>query len=589
MDSNIASPVTLHGIGASAGIAAGAILVYQPVTTPSTTSRGPATPDPEHERALLKEAMERAASDLRDLVERVRTEVGEEESGIFEAQAMMLEDPTIIERATQIIEQDHQEAASALRQASEEQATELAALPDPTWQARAADVRDAASRAIRYLALGSTSQPLLADLLGQSSQPVIVAAEDLAPSDTVQMPLDRVAGLITARGSTTAHAAILARARGIPAVVGAGNALWEHARNGDTVVLDGTHGTITIHPDAQTLAQAQHAMEAHRKQAIATSALAARWRDKPGATRDGHPVPVMANVGSIEDAHQAAEMGAEGIGLLRTEFLFAQKNTLPTEDEQVESYTQIIEALGASRGPIIIRTLDAGADKPLASLASLVRDLPEEVNPALGVRGIRLHMRYPDLLRTQLRAIVRAASQTHADVRIMLPMVASVDEVRMARAMLSEISAEPLVLGIMVETPAAVFTADVLAREAAFFSIGSNDLTQYVLAADRLNSTLAAGCRPEHPAVLRAIAHVARAATDARRESGVCGEMAGDPRLGLLLVGLGITELSMNPARIPYVKDALARHRLPELRVMAEHALEATTLQNALDVVAGFE
>jgi len=596
MERSSVESVTVRGIGASAGIAAGPALLYRSTNgVLASPAQSQSVREPAEEIRRLTEATAHSAAELRELVERVRNEVGEEESGIFEAQAMMLEDPTIIERATELIERQHLDAATALQQASEEQAAELAALEDPVWQARATDVRDAAGRAIRYLRDGGEQTQSLTDRIARSAQPVIVVADDLTPSDTVQMPLDRVAGLVLARGSTTAHAAILARARGLAAVLGVGDSLWELVAEGEMIALDGTKGMVTIRPGANLLAEAREAMEARQKRAAAASAFTARWRERSGITRDGHAVPVMANVGSIEDARLAAEAGAEGIGLLRTEFLFAQSKSLPTEAEQVEIYRTIIETLGKNRGPIIIRTLDAGADKPLASLAEVMRDLPAEENPALGVRGIRLQLRYPELLRTQLRAIVRAASETGADVHIMLPMVSSVDEVLAARRELEAVTSEiagapgPLPLGIMVETPAAVMLADVLAREAAFFSVGSNDLTQYVLAADRLNAVLVEGCRAEHPAVLRAIAGVASAASAANREAGVCGEMAGEPHLALLLAGFGITELSMNPARIPYVREALAQHRLPELRVMAEHTLEAATLEEALARIAAID
>jgi phosphoenolpyruvate-protein kinase (PTS system EI component) len=301
-------------------------------------------------------------------------------------------------------------------------------------------------------------------------------------------------------------------------------------------------------------------------------------------------------VGAEADAHLAVEMGAEGIGLLRTEFLFSERLALPDEQEQVELYTAILAAIGPSRGPVIIRTLDAGADKPLPSLATLTGTLPAETNPVLGVRGIRLHLAAPELLSVQLRAIVLAGAATGTSVHIMLPMIATVEEVRAVRTLL--IAARATVaargvslhtsvpLGIMVETPAAVLSIETLAREAAFFSIGTNDLTQYVMAADRLNPQLAALCKPTQPAVLRAIAAVARAARKTGRHVGVCGEMAGDPRLAPLLVGLGIEELSMNPASIPRVKEALAARTRKTLTTLAERTLRAATVDEVEALVS---
>jgi phosphoenolpyruvate-protein kinase (PTS system EI component) len=330
-------------------------------------------------------------------------------------------------------------------------------------------------------------------------------------------------------------------------------------------------------------------------QASATRSQAAAWRERSGQTRDGVAVTVLANVGSEAEARAAAESGAEGIGLLRTEFLFAQRPTLPDAEQQAALYTVLISIFGSPAAPITIRLLDAGADKPLPSLAGQVRTLPAEVNPALGVRGIRLQLAFEDLLDTQLRGIALAAERTRAHVRVMVPMVATVGELRAVRTRLQAIRAQlsqsglpadrPLPVGIMVETPAAAFAIESLAREAAFLSIGTNDLTQYVMAADRLNPRLASLCQPEQPAVLRAIAATAREATRLDRHVGVCGEMAADPPLALLLVGLGVRELSMAPASIPAVKQALASHTLDELRTLAVRALEATTVEEVRRII----
>ena len=311
----------------------------------------------------------------------------------------------------------------------------------------------------------------------------------------------------------------------------------------------------------------------------------------------------MANIGTLDDAKAAAAVGAEGIGLLRTEFLFAQSAALPDEEEQANLYTAIIEALGARGGPIIVRTLDAGADKPLASLATVTGALPVEANPALGVRGVRLQLAFRDLLAAQFRALLLAATRVQSerpvDLQIMLPLVTTVEEVRKAKAIMAAERAallergvqseRELPIGIMVETPAAVFSCATLAAEAAFFSIGTNDLTQYVMATDRLNPRLADLCQPIQPAVLRAIATVAAAGRAAGRTVGVCGEMAADPRLALLLVGLGVDELSMNPASIPDVKTMLAAHSLVEAQELGRRALQATTLAEAQRVIERIE
>jgi phosphoenolpyruvate-protein phosphotransferase len=486
-------------------------------------------------------------------------------------------------------------ASDALRAATEEQAQKLEALDDPLWQARAADVRDAARRALLLLN-PEAMPPTLAKRLEALSGPVILIADDLAPSDTAQFRRGRVAGIALARGSTTSHAAILARALDIPAIVGLGPHLLTEAREGADVVLDTTTATLLLTPtEAQKRATRDDVAEMTKRAAEALQ-TAANWRGRPGALRDGTPTPLLANVGSLADAQLAAQYGAEGIGLLRTEFVFAEAKTLPTAEEQARTYLDIIAALGPTSGPIIIRTLDVGADKPLRSLpapagASL------EANPALGVRGIRLQLARRDLLDTQLRGLALARARTDVDMRVMLPMVTTLEETRETqRALAAQLAAVPpeaaeaaaraLPIGVMVETPAAALMASAFAAEIAFFSVGSNDLTQYVMAGDRLNAAIAALVQPLQPAVLHAISLLTIAATRAGKHVGVCGEMAGDPRLALLLIGLGVNDLSMNPTSIPAVKATLATYSADEARAFGLEALDALTLADVEAVVA---
>jgi phosphoenolpyruvate-protein phosphotransferase len=600
---------SLTGIGVSPGLAIGLALLFRSPASnaPSENlARVPASANNANsantqiERERLHTAIEAAIGALRELAGQVAHEIGTAEAGIFEAQALMLEDPTITERADQLIEETSITAEAALHEAAEEQAALLAALPDPLWQGRAADVRDAAERVQAYLHPESRRGATLAERLAAVTEPVVVVADNLTPSDTVQMRTEQVAAIILEHGNATAHAAILARAMGIPAVMGLGPALFELVQEHETLVVNGTDGSVLVHPDAEQRTQAEHAIKQQRSERQAVRANITEWHLRLGQTRDRHPVPLLANVGTVADALTAAEMGAEGIGLLRTEFLFSDRATLPDEQEQAALYEAIITAFSEpARGtwrPIIIRTLDAGADKPLPALASVLRDLPPEENPALGVRGIRLQLLASDLLTTQLRAILRAVARTHAHVRIMLPMVSSVEEVREARALLlaarTALEQEGVALntttalGMMVETPAATMAIDTLVREVSFLSIGTNDLTQYVMAADRLSPALTRLCQPIQPPVLRAIAATVAGAHRAGRHAGVCGEMAGDPRLAPLLVGLGVDELSMTPASIPAVKQALAAHTLTELRALAEHALRATTLNEVERLLA---
>jgi phosphoenolpyruvate-protein phosphotransferase len=598
--SDASVPRVLQGLGVSPGKAIGPALVYRramSLTARALAGPPPSSTDPLGEMGRVDAALAQAAAALRALAVRVEREAGPEEAGIFEAQALMLEDPTLAERAHVLIETEGQTSAQALIQAAEEQAAALERLPDPLWKARAADVRDAANRALAVLAPGGATDDL-GSRLRHAEHPVVLVTDDLTPSDTAQMPHEMVVGIGTAAGSATAHAAILARAYGIPAVAGLGEALFSAIYPGDTVALDGNTGTVVVRPDADFAATFQREATAWSERASTARHAARQAAQRPGQTRDGLHVAILANVGGVAQAREAAEMGAEGIGLLRTEFLFAERTTLPTEHEQAALYAAIVSALAAPQAPIVVRTLDAGNDKPLPSLAEVVRELPREDNPALGIRGIRLHAAYPALLRDQLAALLRAAAATGGNLHIMLPMVSTVEEVRLARSAYQEaalaLAAEgvrlerPLPLGIMVETPAAVLNADALAREAEFFSVGTNDLAQYVMASDRLNPRLAALTDARQPAVLHAIAQAARAGQRARRTVAVCGEMAADPSLASLLVGLGVTELSMAPASIPAVKQALAERTIDELRALADRALACATVGEVREVLHAY-
>jgi phosphoenolpyruvate-protein phosphotransferase len=589
-------PLYLNGIGVSPGTAIGPALLLKsdrPAATAEETPRHSTSSAAEKER--LRRALEAAIADLRDLKRRVAQEIGKSEGDIFEAQASVLEDPTIMERATELIDHEGASAETALDVVAGEQSALLAALPDPIWQARADDVRDAIQRPRRFLENGSFHGFSLAQQLAQVGEPVIVVAQDLLPSDTIQMKADKVAAIVLVTGNATAHAAILSRALGIPAVMGLGSLLLDVTHNQDTLVVDGRSGQVIVRPAASDLTKARSLVDQEWSERREVDAQRSSWRARPGQTQDGHMVPLLANVGTVAEAQAAAEMGAEGIGLLRTEFLFGGRETLPDEEEQAALYEAIISAFGdgtdAAYRPIIIRTLDAGSDKPLPSLDILVPDLPDEQNPALGVRGIRLQLLAKDLLATQLRAVLRASRSTHGTIRVMLPMVAALEEIREAHRLLAEARNDLAVditvpVGIMVETPAAVLSISAMAREASFLSIGTNDLTQYVMAADRQSPALSSLCRPIQPAVLQAIAAVVEGAHHAGRHVGVCGEMAGDPRLALLLVGLGVDELSMTPNLIVGVKQALAHHSLDELRGLAAVALHAGTIAEVEQAIA---
>jgi phosphoenolpyruvate-protein phosphotransferase len=400
---------------------------------------------------------------------------------------------------------------------------------------------------------------------GGPTEAGIVIAGELTPAEAAGLDASVVRGIATAHGSATAHAAILARALGLPAVVGLGDGLLQIAE-GTPLLLDGDAGTLQVEPSEELLRDAQERRERDEQRRAAARERA----HEQGATRDGTRIEVFANLGAAAEAAKAVELGAEGVGLLRTEFLFLDRAELPGEDEQAQTLRDIAVALDGR--PLVVRTLDAGADKPLPALP-----MPPEANPFLGVRGIRLTLARRDILATQLRAILRVAAEH--PVKTMLPMVATLGEVRAAREVLAEARAAtgvdaPMELGIMVEVPAAALTAAHLAEHVDFFSVGTNDLTQYTMAAERGDERLAPLLTGPQPAVLRLIGTTVEAARLHGRWVGVCGELAGDPAAAILLAGLGVTELSMAPSLIPEAKAALRAVELPAARAAAEAALD---------------
>ncbi len=513
------------------------------------------------ERALLQQAFEAARQQLAKLRVQMFNQAAASEAAIFDVHLEILEDPELLEAVYAKIEQQYN-AAQAWQAAIEARAAVMAALNDPLLAARAADIHDVGYRVLRLL-VGADAH----DAIELPDHPVIVLAHDLSPSDTASLDIQRVLGFCTALGGPTAHSAIIARAMGFPAVVGAGEAIAQ-IPNGAMVVLDGSAGTLVIGPDAETLARATEAQQ--RYQARRTAALASSAA--PAITQDGHRVEIVANIGGIKDARKANAAGAEGVGLLRTEFLFLERTEPPTETEQFEVYRDIAVALEGN--PVIVRTLDIGGDKPLPYIP-----MPPEENPFLGERGIRLCLARPELLRQQVRAILRAAE--FGKLRIMFPMVADLAEWRAARAIVEEIRAElyaPAVeLGIMVEIPAAALMADAFAAEVDFFSIGTNDLTQYTLAMDRTHPTLAGKADGLHPAVLRLIERTVQAAHAAGKWVGVCGELGADPQAVPILIGLEVDELSISIPAIPIIKAQVREITLAEARRLAQEALACAT------------
>ncbi len=553
----------LTGIPASAGFACGPLVRFHPRVVPA--GAGPAA-DPETELRRLSAAIEDAKAETQALAEWARQQAGESEAGIFDAQLLFLEDPELTGLAADAVRAGGVSAGEAWQRAAAAMAGPLASLDDSYLRARAADVADAAARVLRKLA---GREPPALELSG----PSILAAHSLAPSEVHSLDPAMVLGVCLETGAASAHSVILARAAGIPAVVGLGPALTALAE-GTIVALDGEQGVVWVSPGEERAGL----IARRREQWLAARRAAGRERARPAATRDGRRIRVVANLSSVADAAEAVANGAEGVGVLRTEFLFLGRAEAPGEEEQLAAYRAIAESLAGR--PLVIRTLDVGGDKSLPYV-----HIGEESNPFLGWRGVRLTLGSPALFRTQLRAILRAAAVYPA--ALLLPMVSAVEEVRAARAALAEAQAEleraglpfakKLRTGVMIEVPSAAALADRLAREADFFSIGTNDLIQYTMAADRTNPRVASLADPFQPAVLRLIRQTAEAARAAGIEAALCGELAADPLAAPLLIGLGLKELSVSAALIPALKRALAGWTVAEAEALAREALALDT------------
>jgi phosphocarrier protein FPr len=548
---------TVPGAAASPGLAIGPLrLLRQQKIVVERTAKDPAV-----ERERLRDAIATARAELQDLYEEVAKKSGKGGAAIFLAHAEFLADPGLIRRTEGRIDAG-ESAGWAWQQTIEAEAGGLAALDDPLLAGRATDLRDVGTRVLRRLSGIIESEPDLPD------KPVLLLAEDLTPSDAAGLDPARVLGFCTAGGGPTSHAAIIARSLGIPAVVGAGPAVL-HQRDGAIAVLDGDNGALYVDPSEEDLRAARQAQGSLADLRDAEH----RTRYEPALTTDGVRVEVVANAGLSKEAAQAVEAGGEGIGLMRSELLFLERDAPPSEDEQYAAYKEAVDALHGL--PLIVRTLDIGGDKAVPYL-----DMPHEENPFLGVRGIRLCLAHPELFKTQLRAIFRAAA--HGPIKIMYPMVATLEDLHAARAITEEVrrelGAEEVEVGIMIEVPSAVLMAPELARHVDFFSIGTNDLTQYVLAMDRGHPQLARQADGLHPAVLRMIDQTVRAAAGTEAWVGVCGGMAGDPLGAVILVGLGVTELSVS---IPSIAAIKARVRTVSMRDAQELARRALACESA--------
>ncbi|WP_333983621.1 phosphoenolpyruvate--protein phosphotransferase [Burkholderia gladioli] len=561
----------IEGVGAGPGFVAGPVRLMRSRTLQIEDRAD----DPLDAATRLEAALASTARELEALARETGARLGEAEGAIFAAQRELLDDAALLDETARRVVDGHGLAWSWHR-ATEQQAAKLAALPDPLLAARAADLRDVARRVLGHL--GDADVEGSADVSGDGAgqgAPAILIAEDLTPSDTAQLDPAVTLGFCTVAGGPTSHTAILARTMGVPAAVACGAALLA-LRDGEHVVLDGNAGRLYAGVSA---ADRERAAEAQRRFVEAQHRAAAN-RALPAATLDGHVLEIGANITRPAQVKAAIENGADGVGLMRTEFLFLERHDAPDEEEQYACYRQMVEASGGRH--LIIRTLDIGGDKQVPYL-----NLPHESNPFLGVRGLRLCLRRPELFVPQLRALYRAAM--HGPLWIMFPMVSTLDEARQAIALAETVRAEldaPRVpLGIMVETPSAAALADHFAELVDFFSIGTNDLTQYVLAIDREHPELARMAESLHPAVLRMIAQTVDGARRHRKWVGVCGGLAGEPLGAAILAGLGVDELSMSVRDIPAVKTRLRASRLDALRALARRALNAADVDavRALD------
>ena len=528
--------ITIQGKGVSTGVAVGPLYFYRRA---DLTIRRAEVADKEAEWARFKAAQAKAIEQLGELAEKARAEAGDEAAMLFETHQMMAEDLDYEEAIENGIKGEGINAEAVVSETGEQFAAMFSAMDDAYMQARSADVKDVSGRIISIL-LGAVQGGI------DSPVPVVLAADDLAPSETVQLDKSKILGFVTSYGSGSSHTAILARTMGIPAIIGVGDQV-KPEYEGREVVVDGGTGQVVVDPDDAT----RQTLLAKREQLLKRQALLEQLKGKPNVTKDGQTVRVYCNIGNPEDVHTVLENDGGGVGLFRSEFLYLECDDYPTEDYQFEAYKKVLSDMGDKE--VVIRTLDIGADKQIDYF-----NLPKEENPAMGNRALRICLNRPEIFRTQLRALYRASAYGH--LCIMFPMVTSVWEVKEAKKMCEQVKkeltaegipfAEDVQLGIMIETPAAAVMSDRLAKEVDFFSCGTNDLTQYTLACDRQNNDLGRFFNPHHPAVLRLLKMVADNAHKNGIWVGICGELGADLELTETFLSIGIDELSVSPRSV---------------------------------------
>ncbi len=562
----------LSGISASPGIEIGQAVI---LAEENLSYKKRSTTDIKAEKKRLNDALQESKQQLLKIRGKVAEGMGEEEAEIFTAHLMLLEDPEFIPEIEEKIAGEKINAEAAVDETIKKFQQLFQSLEDDYLKARASDVQDVGNRILKNLLGGSSKVDKLAEN-------TILAAKELTPSDTAQIDTDKVLAFITAQGGMTSHSAIMARSLEIPAVLGINNIVNQVETN-DKLIVDGQEGKVIINPteaELEDYKKKKQEFEARKEELSKIKELAAE-------TKDGHRVELAANIATPDDIDGALDNGAEAVGLYRSEFLYMERESLPSEKEQFKAYKKAAERID---GAVVIRTMDIGGDKELPYL-----DMPEEMNPFLGYRAIRMSLDKPEIFKVQLRAILRASA--FGDVKIMYPMISSLEELRAANQVLTEVKAElkeaeipfdsDLEVGMMIEVPAAAMISDLLAKETDFFSIGTNDLIQYTTATDRMNDNIAHIYQPFHPAVLRLIARVIKSAHKEGNWVGMCGEMAGNKYLTPFLLGLGLDEFSMSAISIPEVKNRIRQLSLKEAEKIAEKVLELSTAKEISDYLEG--
>ncbi|AIQ46040.1 phosphoenolpyruvate-protein phosphotransferase [Paenibacillus sp. FSL R7-0273] len=562
----------ISGIAASAGIAVARAFILE---HPDYTITKTAVSDVEAELAKLQDALDKSKGELQAIKERTLAELGEKKAEIFESHLLILEDPELISPVMDKIREEAVNADYALNEVASQFVSMFENMKSAYLQERAADMRDVTKRVLNHLLGIHYISP------AEISEEVIVIAQDLTPSDTAQLNRNFVKGFTTNIGGRTSHSAIMARSLEIPAVVGTKNVL-SLVKAGDLVIIDGLSGDVLINPSEAEVAEYKTKQEAYDLQIAEWKKL----RDEATVSADGKHVELAANIGTPNDVAGVIENGGEGVGLYRTEFLYMGRDKLPSEEVQYNAYRTVLENMKGK--PVVVRTLDIGGDKELPYL-----DLPKEMNPFLGFRAIRLCLDRQDIFRTQLRALLRASA--HGDLRIMFPMIATLGEFRAARDLLLEEKAklreegkevsDNIQLGIMVEIPSTAVLADQFAKEVDFFSIGTNDLIQYTMAADRMNEQVSYLYQPYNPAILRLVKIVIDAAHAEGKWTGMCGEMAGDSTAIPLLLGLGLDEFSMSATSILPARSQISKLSAAEMKEMAAKALQLGTAEEVAALV----